>query len=165
MSKEHNVVTPPSLKQQELLRFLELMQTRIEEVNAERLSLSIAVKTLEARLFALERQRDMMQNIKLQRGGKEEGMVFLFENKGRMEEQDEQERKDEQDDKLTPASNKDRWIHISQTANYPELPAPSTIREWIRKDKLSEDIHYKRLGIRNKVYVNADKLAAMLNAN
>lgn len=162
MSKEYSTVTSPSLEQQELLRFLELMQTRIEEVNAERLSLSIAVKTLEARLFTLERQRDMMQNIKSQGERKEEGMVFLFENKGRMEERDGQK---EQDGESTTTSGKDRWIHISQAANYPELPASSTIREWIRKGKLSEDIHYKRLGARNKVYVNADKLAAMLNFN
>ena len=117
-------------QQQELLRFLELVQSRIEEVNREKDALTVAVKTLEARLFALERQRDMALAIK--------------------------------DEEQFLSGQTDTWIHISQCSNYPELPAPSTIRQWIKQSKLTENTHFKRVGARSKIYVNPYKLAVMV---
>lgn len=45
------------------------------------------------------------------------------------------------------------WIHVNECALYPELPQPSTVREWIRKGFIKEKQHFKRMGRRNKIYV------------
>lgn len=46
------------------------------------------------------------------------------------------------------------WIHINECSLYPELPQPSTLREWIRKGFLTEGTHFKKIGPRGKVYIS-----------
>jgi hypothetical protein len=54
----------------------------------------------------------------------------------------------------------EEWIHVNECANYCELPQPSTVREWIRNGLLKENVDYRKVGPRGKVYINATKVVA-----
>lgn len=130
-----NQATPDT--QQDLLRFLELMDTRITELCKERDTMAKGVATLEARLYALEKQRGMALDIKKEREKKGDKQSFI---------------------QLEGKEDSDCWIHVNECSNYPQLPQPSTIRQWIRQGKLIENSHFKRLGVRKKIYLNVNKL-------
>lgn len=143
-----NLTSPDT--QQELLRFLELMDTRINELYKERDAMARGVATLEARLFALERQRGMALDIKREEERKKERNIVLRTGKDA-----------EGGERIEDST----WIHINDCRQYPQLPQPSTVRQWIRQGKLKEGSHFKRLGARNKIYLNVPELIEVTNCN
>jgi uncharacterized coiled-coil protein SlyX len=56
----------------------------------------------------------------------------------------------------------EQWIHINEARQYPELPQPSTIRGYIRDGLLKEGEHYKKVGVRGLVYINATSVVAKI---
>lgn len=55
---------------------------------------------------------------------------------------------------LQAQSTDEQWIHINDSVHYPELPQPSTLRGWIRHQQMTEGLHYKRLGAKDKIYID-----------
>lgn len=119
-------------KQEDLLRFLNIVDKRIVELETEVGQLQASLLSHQSILKSLERQKlSLTEMAPLPVVPVIDGLDCL---------------EDDPD-----------WIHINELTRFRHLPQPSTMRQWMREGWISEHF-WQKVGAKGKIYVHRTRL-------